>query len=65
MEEQIVPIKTDITGNNTTGKAKLREVGSLTIPLLVIFSPDGEAIFKSDFYTADQVIEAVAEARGR
>jgi len=58
----IVPMKVDITGNNPAGKAKLKEVGILTIPLLVIFSPNGKIVFKSDFYTADQVYEAVTEA---
>ena len=60
--EDIVPMKVDITGHNPAGKAKLKEVGTLTIPLLVIFSPTGQQIFKSDFYTADQVYEAVNKA---
>jgi len=59
---EIVPMKVDITGNNPAGKAKLREVGNLTIPLLVIFSPHGEQVFKSDFYTVEQVMDAVTEA---
>ena len=60
----IVPIKVDITGKNPAGKAKLKEVGSLTIPLLVIYSPMGDVVFKSDFYTADQIVNAVRKARG-
>ena len=60
--KDIVPMKVDITGNNPAGKAKLKEVGTLTIPLLVIFSPTGKQVFKSDFYTADQVYRAVTEA---
>jgi thiol:disulfide interchange protein DsbD len=60
--EDIVPMKVDITGNNPAGKAKLKEVGTLTIPLLVIFSPNGKQLFKSDFYTADQVYKAVTKA---
>ena len=60
--EDIVPMKVDITGNNPAGKAKLKEVGTLTIPLLVIFSPTGKQVFKSDFYTADQVYKAVTKA---
>jgi thiol:disulfide interchange protein DsbD len=59
----IVPIKVDITGNNPSGKKKLKQVGSLTIPLLVIYSPDQKIVFKSDFYTADQIVEAVSRAR--
>jgi len=57
-----VPVKVDITGNNPAGKAKLKEVGNLTIPLLVIFSPNGKHVFKSDFYTVAQVLKAVNEA---
>ena len=57
--ENIVPMKVDITGNNPAGKAKLREVGNLTIPLLIIFSPNGEQKFRSDFYTADQIYDAI------
>jgi thiol:disulfide interchange protein len=61
-KENIVPVKVDITGNNPAGKAKLKEVGRLTVPLLVIFSPDGSQVFKSDFYTVEQVVQAVQEA---
>ena len=60
--EDIVPMKVDITGNNPMGKAKLREIGNLTIPLLVIFSPNGKQGFKSDFYTVDQVYDAITNA---
>jgi thiol:disulfide interchange protein DsbD len=57
-----VPVKVDITGNNPAGKAKLKEVGNLTIPLLVIFSSNGNQVFKSDFYTVEQVRKAVNTA---
>jgi thiol:disulfide interchange protein DsbD len=60
--DEIVAMKVDITGKNPAGKAKLREVGNLTIPLLVIFSPNGEQVFKSDFYTVEQILNAVTEA---
>jgi hypothetical protein len=29
----------------------------------VIFAPDGQETFKGDFYTIEQVVNAVAEAR--
>ncbi len=61
--DDIVTIKVDITGKNPAGKRKLKEVGSLTIPLLVIYSPDKNIVFKSDFYTADQIISVVRKAR--
>jgi thiol:disulfide interchange protein DsbD len=63
-QEYIVAMKVDITGNNPAGKAKLKAVGSLTVPLLVIFAPDGKTVFKSDFYTVDQILSAVEKARG-
>jgi len=61
-DEDIVPMKVDITGNNPAGKAKLKAVGSLTVPLLVIFSSQGRPVFKSDFYTVKQVLRAVERA---
>jgi len=61
-QEHIVPMKVDITGNNLAGKAKLKAVGSLTVPLLVIFAPNGDAVFKSDFYTVDHILDAVQRA---
>ena len=63
-QEHIVPMKVDITGNNPAGKAKLKAVGSLTVPLLVVFAPDGNPVFKSDFYTVNQVLGAVERAIG-
>ena len=63
-QENIVPMKVDITGKNPAGKAKLKAVGSLTVPLLVVFAPDGKPVFKSDFYTVDQVLGAVEKALG-
>jgi thiol:disulfide interchange protein len=60
--ENIVPMKVDITGKNPQAKAKLKEIGSLTVPLLVIFTPDGRPVFKSDFYTVDQVLGAIKKA---
>jgi thiol:disulfide interchange protein DsbD len=62
-DKDIVPMKVDITGNNPAGKAKLKEIGRLTVPLLVVFSSKGKAVFKNDFYTVDQVLGAVERAR--
>ncbi len=59
----VVPIKVDLTGNYPAAKAKLKETGRLTIPLLVIYSPSGDEVFKSDFYTIDQVVEAIQNQR--
>ncbi len=59
----VTPIKVDITGHNPDGKAKLKETGRLTIPLLVIYGPDGVEILKADFYTVDEVARTIREAR--
>jgi len=60
----ILPIKVDLTGSNPEGRKMLQDAGSLTIPLLVVFAADGRPIFKSDFYTADQVTEAIRTGMG-
>ena len=58
----VEPMKVDLTGSNPEGRKKLREAGSLTIPLLVVYQADGRPVFKSDFYTAEQVEEAIRMA---
>jgi thiol:disulfide interchange protein DsbD len=63
-QKHIVAMKVDITGSNPAGKAKLKAVGSLTVPLLVVFAPDGNPVFKSDFYTVGQILDAVKKAVG-
>jgi thiol:disulfide interchange protein DsbD len=60
--EKVSPIKIDLTGNNVAGNALLDEVGGLRIPLLIILGPDGEELFRGDFYTVDQVLNAIASA---
>jgi thiol:disulfide interchange protein DsbD len=59
----VTPIKVDITGHNPDGKAKLKETGRLTIPLLVIYGPDGQEVLKTDFYTVDEVVRTIQGAR--
>ncbi len=63
-EADVVPMRVDLTGNNTAGNAMLKAVDRVTIPLLVVFAPDGREVYKADFYTVDQVVAAVGEARG-
>lgn len=61
----VVPMKVDITSAaNVAGAAKLAEVGRVAIPLLVVYAPDGREVFKSDYYTIEQVVAAVREAQG-
>lgn len=62
----VVPMKVDITSEaNVEGKAKLDQTGRVAIPLLVVYAPDGREVFKSDFYTPEQVVAAVEAARGK
>ena len=61
-QANIVPMKIDLTGNNEAGNAMLHEVGRHQIPLLVVFAPDGTEVFKGDFYTVQQVLDAIDEA---
>ena len=53
--DEVVPMKVDITGSNPPGREMLRQAGSLSIPLLVVFAPDGKRVYKSDFYTAEDL----------
>jgi len=39
-------------------------VGSLTIPLLVVFDRDGREVYRGDAYTIDEVVEAIKGALG-
>ena len=61
-EPSVLPMKVDLTGSNPEGRKKLQEAGSLTIPLLVVYQPDGQPVFRSDFYTANQAAEAIRTA---
>jgi thiol:disulfide interchange protein DsbD len=62
--DDVTPIKIDLTGNNVSGNALLHNLGGLTIPLLIIMGPDGEEDFRGDFYTVDQVLNAIKQSRG-
>ncbi|MDX1566045.1 MAG: cytochrome c biogenesis protein CcdA, partial [Phycisphaeraceae bacterium] len=58
----VTPIKVDLTGNNILGNQKLIEVGRRTIPLLIIYDRNGREIFRSDAYTAAQILDTIAAA---
>jgi thiol:disulfide interchange protein DsbD len=64
-ESDVQAIKVDLTGNNPAGNEMLRQTGRVTIPLLVIYTPDGEPAFEGDFYTIDQVKQGIADARAK
>ncbi len=61
-QDSVAAIKVDITGSNPPGRELLRQVGSLSIPFLVVYSRSGELIHKSDFYTADELEEVIRRA---
>jgi thiol:disulfide interchange protein len=60
----VTPIKVDITGDNPQGRAKLKDLGRVAIPLLAVYGPGLEAPFLSDSYTREQVLTAIRMARG-
>lgn len=60
----VVPMKIDLTGDNQAGRDMLHDVGRHQIPLIVVFAANGEEIFKADFYTAGQVLDAIEDAGG-
>jgi thiol:disulfide interchange protein DsbD len=61
-QPSVLPMKVDLTGSSPEGRKKLQEAGSLTIPLLVVYSPDGRPVFRGDFYTSSQVADAIRAA---
>lgn len=64
----VVPMKVDLTGDNPDGKAKLKELEWVGIPLLAVFGPgvgyDAAAALKYDTYTVQTVEAAVRQAGG-
>ncbi|MEE2912902.1 MAG: cytochrome c biogenesis protein CcdA [Planctomycetota bacterium] len=59
----VSPIKIDLTGNNVSGNNLLNEVGGLRIPLLIIMSSHGGEVFRGDFYTVEQIVTAIKQAK--
>jgi thiol:disulfide interchange protein DsbD len=62
-QRSVTPIKVDITSrSNEAGWSMLKKMDRVTIPLLVVFAPDGEVVFTSDAYEVGQVLSAIEEA---
>lgn len=59
----VVAMKVDLTGNNAEGKALMKSVDRVAIPLLAVFGPGRDEPFLSDAYTPQQVLDAVEDAR--
>lgn len=62
--DNVTPIKIDLSGNNVSGNALLKDVGGLRIPLLIVLSPEGDEVFRGDFYTVKQVLQAIEQSKG-
>ncbi len=61
----VIPVKVDVTAKSAPGWRKLAELDEVGIPLLAVLQPGtGEVVFKSNAYTAQQVVEAIERARG-
>jgi len=58
-----VPMKVDLSGTNVPGRAKLKELGYVGIPLLAIYGPNAKDPFKYDSYTVQTVLDAVSKAK--
>jgi len=59
-----IALKADLTVKAAEGWEKLREIGEVGIPLIAVFKPgDERPIFKSNAYTAQQVLDAIQAAR--
>jgi thiol:disulfide interchange protein DsbD len=64
--DDVVAMKVDITSpSNVDGTNLLVEMGGKQIPLLVVLSPDGEQVFKRDWFKASDVVEAIEQAKGK
>ena len=61
----VTPIKVDLTGDNPEGKARLRELNWVGIPLLAVFGPGvDKPILLGDGYTVRGVLDAIDRAAG-
>lgn len=63
LDRGVAPIKVDLTGNNVLGNERLVATQSVTIPWLVVYAPDGTEVFKSAWYTQQQVLDAIEKAK--
>ncbi len=59
---RVVPMLADWTDRSEMIKEQLNALGKNSIPLLVIWPPEGEPIIKSDLLTESQVVEALTAA---
>ncbi len=60
----VVPLIADNTVDTAPGWEKMAELGQTGIPLLVIYGPGLDEPFQANSYTAQVVMDALAQARG-
>lgn len=60
----VVAMRVDLTGNNTDGQNKLKELQWVGIPLLAIFGPNFQEPHKFDTYTVEVVRKSIEDAGG-
>lgn len=61
-DPDVAPIKVDIT-KDPLAKAKLKEVGRVTIPYLIVYDRQGNRLFDSDAYTVEQLVDILNKAK--
>lgn len=62
--DAVVPIKVDLTSiEENPGWDLLAETGRNTIPVLVIYDPNGEISWMSEWYNSDDVVQAIETAK--
>lgn len=61
-QNHLLPIKVDLTRQDEQASDLLKQHGRITIPWLVILSPDGQTIYASEAYTVESVTQAIAQA---
>lgn len=64
LSDQVVPITADLTSSSAPGWDFLREIGQTGIPTLAVFGPGLERPWVANAYTSQQVLDAIARARG-
>ncbi len=62
--DDTVKVKVDLTGSNPAGEALLRSFGREGIPALAVVGPGDGAPWVAGAYTRDDVMRAIAAARG-
>ncbi len=62
-EASVVLLKADLTGTNLPARELMASLDRVSIPYLVVYSPNGSVAFSSDAYTPQQVIDGVRAAQ--